>query len=138
MHANQEQVRAKSALAQINRLKANEKFTAEGKFVSYVKSFPAMIHQNGLGQAVAFCRSKAKSDNKLQAEAYQTLYDILQAWLCQSSEPESSHTQPFSKSQSLTEAITNSELGQYQLAQTEAQLYLIWLKKFAIAILNHE
>ena len=61
-----QQQRAKYALNEVNRLSQllatepakQKKFQSE--FIAYASGLPAMIHMNGLGQAMAFCNTKGK------------------------------------------------------------------------------
>ncbi|SEH05259.1 type III-B CRISPR module-associated protein Cmr5 [Candidatus Venteria ishoeyi] len=125
---NREQQRANFALENVRPLQSSE---GEKEFVSYAKALPAMIHQNGLGQAMAFCYSKGKANNKPPAHAYMALYQLMQSWLCRA-------PQPFAGQDELMTAITTCHLQQYQIAQIEAQQFLIWVKKFAVAELAHD
>ncbi len=53
------------------------------KFKSYVTSAPSMILKNGLGNTLAFYRTKfeAKKDKKADARAYEKLYEFIDKWL---------------------------------------------------------
>lgn len=132
-----QQKRAKYALEQITSLTANNNFTEEQqkKFVSYTNSLPAMIHSNGLGQAMAF--HKAKGSNKGLAEtddkkrAYNALYKIVSDWLCES-------PQVYKDYADVLRGITEENMQSYQLAQTEALVLMSWVKKFANAFLEKE
>ena len=120
-----EQQRAHYALKTIQALtdELNEK--EQGELISYANSLPAMIHMNGLGQAMAFCRLKAK-DRK----AYQALYQLVSDWLGKSDQPYAG--------QDILTAITEYNRQHYQLAQVEALALMNWVKKFAKAFLKNE
>ena len=82
-----------------------------------------MIHMNGLGQAMAFCKLKAKD-----RDSYNQLYLLVSDWLCQSG-------QPYHGKNNVLEGITQRDRAQYQLAQAEALVLMSWVKKFAKAFL---
>jgi CRISPR-associated protein Cmr5 len=100
---------------------ANKIFLKEYK--SYAAALPAMIHMNGLGQAVAFYRSKGGT--------HQELYKLLSVWLCQEG-------QPFAGRTDLLAGIVDSDMHVYRLAQAEAQALMDWVKKFAKAYMADE
>lgn len=118
-----QQQRAKYALNRVNdaiKDKVNQK-----EYKSYAASLPAMIHTNGLGQAVAFFRSKGKNDTHF------ALYKLLSDWLTQAD-------QPYYGYKDLLEGIVNEDMQQYRLAQMEAQALMSWVKKFAKAFMGEE
>ncbi|MEH6626600.1 MAG: type III-B CRISPR module-associated protein Cmr5 [Motiliproteus sp.] len=96
------------------------------EFRSYARSLPAMIQNNGLGQAVAFYLSKGSKN-----VAYKRLYDVLSDWLTSSG-------QPYADSPDLLDGITQQDMYQYRHAQAEAQALLSWVKKFAEALCESE
>jgi CRISPR-associated protein Cmr5 len=116
-----QQLRAKHALDGVR--KAAEKKVSK-TFTSYASGFPFMIHNNGLGQAVAFYKAKKEDE-------YKQLLNMLSSWLTASG-------QPFAGRKDLLEAITQSDVKTYMAAQTEAILYLDWVKKFAKAVIGEE
>ena len=121
-----QQQRAKFALERIQgldgKLKPNEKI----EFISYASGLPAMIHMNGLGQAMAFCQLKSK-----ERESYGQLYQLVSDWLCQQG-------QPYQGQKDVLTGITQCNRVQYQLAQAEALVLMSWVKKFAKAFLAEE
>ena len=121
-----QQKRAKFALDEINKLPRALKPDEQKEFISYASGLPAMIHTNGLGQAMAFCKVKGKD-----RAAYKKLYEIISAWLCQS-------PQVYAGCRDLLEGITTKDMHEYQLAQAEALVLMSWVKKFAKAFLAEE
>jgi len=83
-----------------------------------------MIHTNGLGQAIAFC--KGKSDDQ-----YREIVAMLSDWLCSEGRPFAG-TSP----DDILTTITQSDMRTYMLAQAEAMAYLLWVKKFAKALIG--
>ena len=118
-----QQQRAKYDLERVqdlaNKLKADE----QKEFISYASGLPAMIHMNGLGQALAFCKLKAKDRG-----SYLQLYLLVSDWLCQPG-------QPYQDKDNVLEGITQCDQAHYQLAQAEALVLMSWIKKFAKAFL---
>ena len=129
-----QQQRAKYALDKITALKTlypnpeeKEKQKAfEKEFVSYASGLPAMIHTNGLGQAMAFCKLKGKDRT-----AYKKLYELISTWLCQS-------PQVYAGCNDILNGITTKNMQSYQLAQAETLVLMSWVKKFAKAFLAEE
>ena len=121
-----EQQRAKYALQCIQHLADNLPEKSQGELISYANSLPAMIHMNGLGQAMAFCKLKAKD-----RDSYHALYQLVSDWLCQDQ-------QPYAGKGDVMTGITECDRQHYQLAQAEALALMNWVKKFAKAFLKNE
>ena len=64
-----QQQRAKFALERVQALQKSLKPKEQVEFISYASSLPAMIHMNGLGQAMAFCKLKS-SERRSYGELY--------------------------------------------------------------------
>jgi len=117
-----QQQRAAFALQQIEKLTTVE----QKDFNSYASGLPAMIHMNGLGQAMAFCKMKGKD-----RPSYAALYQLVSAWLCKEG-------QPYHGKADVLTGIIESDRAKYQLAQAEALVLMSWVKKFAKAYLAEE
>ncbi len=85
-----------------------------------------MIHTNGLGQAIAFCKGKNE-------KAYTEIVAMLAEWLCEEGRPFAEFD-----SDNILTAITQSDMQTYMRAQAEAMAYLLWVKKFAKALIGEE
>lgn len=119
-----EQKRAAYALEQVNAFCRKDK-PRQVELRRHVNGLPAMIHMNGLGQALAFYRMKGG--------AHEEIYKVLSAWLCQK------EGRVFREaSADVLEAITRSDMHHYMAAQGEALALLEWLKKFALAFLQKD
>jgi len=116
-----EQQRACFALEQVEEI-IDKSYMKE--FKSYANALPAMIHMNGLGQAVAFCKEKSTTKNE-RGKAYDELFNLLENWL-------TGKQQPYAES-TLLKGITSKDMHTYRLAQAEAIALLSWVKKFANA-----
>ena len=114
---------AKYALERVEGLGRVLNDESQKEFISYASGLPAMIHMNGLGQAMAFCKLKAKD-----RDSYNQLYLLVSDWLCQPG-------QPYQDKDNVLEGITQCDQAHYQLAQAEALVLMSWIKKFAKAFL---
>lgn len=125
MIQSRDQLRAKHALAKIEEL---QKTAEAGKIKSAISGLPAMIHMNGLGHAFAFFLSDPKSFPERKK-----IVDIVFDWLAKEGKVFAALDQ-----NQLTplNAIAQVDMQTYQIAQQEAQAYLLWLKKFARALLT--
>ena len=121
-----QQERAKHALEHVQKWMEKENDKDQGKIRSYASDLPAMILMNGIGQALAFCKSK-KDPN------YTNLYNALADWLTASGRP----LEKF-RGKELITTITAIDMQMYQQAQTESLIYLDWVKKFAKAFLKED
>lgn len=123
MNRNAEQQRAAYALTKIKAVadKLNQDIEDKNRkeWRSRATELPAMIQMNGLGQTIAFYRSKAAQDSY----AHRTLVNIVQQWLCR-------ETGIYSDDD-LIDAIANGDMHLYRIAQAETQALLIWVKKFS-------
>ena len=123
-----EQQRAAYALQEIHRLAETDVKRSELR--SYSSALPAMIHTNGLGQALAFCRAKGQGNS---GTAYRKLYRLLSGWLTQDGQPLAS-LEAAGERDALTQ-LTRVDLEHYRVAQVEALALMEWVRKFAIAFL---
>lgn len=124
-----EQKRARYALKCVEEFTRVDKEWQEG-IVRCTNQLPALIHMNGLGQAMAFFKSKGQKE-----KGYADLYSIVGKWLCLESDGKvfanSGHGDVLA-------AITQGDMFEYMRAQGEAQALLEWIKKFAQAMLKQE
>jgi CRISPR-associated protein Cmr5 len=121
-----QQQRADYALKRVKALAQQLDADAQKEFTSYASSLPAMIHMNGLGQAMAFCKVKGKD-----RPSYAQLYRLVSDWLCQPG-------QPFAGQSDVLDGITQTDMADYQLAQAEALVLMSWVKKIAKAFLAED
>ena len=122
---NLDQRRAAHALTNVRE---QRKHPRQSDYLSYAKALPALILQNGLGQAMATLLAAAKGNDD---DPHFLLYRDLENWLCGDDEDA-----PYRGAQGLLEAITTKDQQHYLRAQAEAQSYLNWLKKIAAAYLD--
>jgi CRISPR-associated protein Cmr5 len=115
-----QQERAKHAL---DKVQSWVKLNDGAKLKARTSELPFMVHANGLGQAAAFFKSKKNKDG------YDVVLLALQSWLTQPN-------RPFAGKPDLMQAIVDTDLSTYRLAQAEAMAYMDWVKKFASAYLE--
>ena len=143
MQQTMQQQRAAYALNKVKTASTNPTINQK-EYKSYASQLPAMIHTNGLGQAVAFFRSKGafhknERDRSNKERAYCLLYMTLSDWLCSNGTTlKPMPQQPFSRFDDVLDAITQSNMRDYRLAQAEAQMLMDWIKKFAKAYMTDE
>ena len=117
-----QQQRARYALQQVRSAK-DLLHIDKDEYRRYAAGLPAMIHMNGLGQAVTFYKSKGGT--------HLPLYDLLAGWLTRPG-------QPYHHAADLMEAICDGDMHQYRIAQAEAQALMSWVVKFAKAYMITE
>ncbi len=133
-----EQARAAYALACVQGVIANHR-VASADYRRYAIQYGAMVHTNGLGQALAFARSKA-SGNTSKAKAWKLLYDHVSNWLTGHCPTDTSlrHPRPplGTGQQDAIVAITQQDVTAYMLATAETMALAVWLKRLAEALIE--
>lgn len=109
-----EQQRAKHALEWAKNLGKNGGINDE--LLSATRKMAPMILMNGLGQTVAFYRSKNSGE-------HEKLYKFLSGWLVKEGKP-------YQNQQDLLDGITEEDAAVYRAAQAEALALLKWGQKF--------
>ena len=122
-----DQERAEFALGKIEQIAHKSPDAVQIEVRRYLNSLPALIRMNGLGQALAFYRTK-------DTDGHQMIYQMVGAWLCDAS----SKGRVFVGEGDVIAAITRNDIHLYMAAQNEALALLEWLKKFALAFLKKE
>lgn len=120
-----EQERAAAAWKAINQIDESSSEDLKKKYASWVRSAPADIMVSGLGQSLAFMLAKGKRN---PSEAPTKLYTHLSDWTTR----QMGWIQP--DADLLAELIKHSS-DVYRRAAVETLAYLVWLKRFAEAIL---
>lgn len=110
-----EQERAKHAWKYVQEVKDQ---TFAGDYRSIVVKAPSLIVTNGLGQALAFFRSKPDRPH------FQSLYRHLAEWV---------NNKLHTSSDLLDWLVNDATSQQYRLATMEALALLQWLRRFAEA-----
>jgi CRISPR-associated protein Cmr5 len=113
-------------------------------YAGYIKSLPAAIVMNGLGQALATelaqgGKDTGKGQGGIAPNAHAQIYRHLEQWLC-GDDPEV----PFrcrrlgrpASEPVLMHCLCEADQQIYLLAQAESMAFIEWLKKFANAFLT--
>jgi CRISPR-associated protein Cmr5 len=122
-----DQQRAKRAWEDIQGV-TNRAEDFKKKYGSLARKVPMLVLTNGLGQTLAFLRSKGKDD---QSDEHNVLCRHLSAWTL-------SQIAPNAKDGDLLKWLLDNDSAAYRRATTEALAYLLWLKRFAEAELPTE
>jgi len=117
----QEQERARRAWNNVHDEVKGKGF-AEG-YKALVRSAPADVQTNGLGQTVAFWHSKGWEKGKPKNNEHTALYRHVSSWMMQKMGGQSD----------LMRWITQTDSRCYRQATVEALAFLGWLKRFAQA-----
>ncbi len=116
------QQRAANAWQAIGEVRSKQDKT-RNEYGSLVRGLPALILSDGLGQALAFLKAKAKGDTNTSAHGL--AYRHVSAWVC---------VQLVGSAQDdLLELVLKQNSHGYRQATTEALAYLQWIKRFAEA-----
>jgi CRISPR-associated protein Cmr5 len=94
------------------------------EYARLCRDLPAMLLQNGIGQSLAFLRSKGDE------QAARKLYGDISGWLIEE--------RRIYGGGDLIEAVVRGERGEYMAAQEEALELSGWLKRFADAMIGRE
>lgn len=113
-----EQQRAAQAWDCIGKLDKQEDY--RNKYGTLARKIPSLIQANGLGQTLAFLRSK------VDQKAHQDIYDHLSVWVMGQLGQENQKA-------TLLEWIIKQPSSTYRRATTEAMAFAQWLKRFAEA-----
>jgi len=93
-----------------------EKGTNRKEFSQFCKSFPTMILQNGLGQAIAFIKAKKEKEN----DKFDRMYKTLNAWLKDLRHIEND----------VLKEINTMDTQKYVEIQRESLRFLEWVKRY--------
>lgn len=93
-----------------------EKGDSRTEFSQFCKSFPTMILQNGLGQALAFIRAKKEKNN----DKFDRMYNTLNTWLKELKLVE----------EDVLKEINSMDAQKYMQIQLESMKFLEWVKRY--------
>lgn len=124
------QKRAAFALEEI----LHNNYNKPTEFKTFCAGAPAVILQNGFGQALAFWYSKGK-DNR--TDKHQVLLDIIMKWLCfKDGDVKNEFIQPCKNTKEMVTALSSMPQQKYLAAQGETLALLEWVKRYANALLE--
>jgi CRISPR-associated protein Cmr5 len=122
-----EQKRAKKAWEDVQSVASHSKDDFKKKYGSLARRVPMLVLTNGLGQTLAYLRSKGKDESN----EHNVLFRHLSDWTM-------SQVAPNERDQDLLAWVLNNDSAAYRRATAEALTYLTWLKRFAEAVLPTE
>ena len=135
-----EKERAAFALQRVEDLISEDAVRKNGytgkEIKSYVRRLPAMIRTNGFGQAMAFFYARRQ-----KYPAYGAVYKAVEDWLCGQGGIYGTATPAqglMPSSAALMKAITEGDQTRYLRAQAETRALMMWVKKFAEALVIGE
>jgi CRISPR-associated protein Cmr5 len=132
-----EQKRAERALKCVRNVKDDKDIKAS-EYVTLAKRAPANIQTNGLGQTLAFWRSKRK-DKQGNIKPEGVIYEHVSSWVCkQMNWQHSPNDRDKNLDKHLLVHLTQCSTGDYRRATVEAMAFLSWLKRFAEAELGDD
>jgi len=133
-----EQKRAKFALEKVKAVAKQDNKT-QGKYRSRLLNLGTQIHQNGLGQTMAFYLSKSGPEAKRKGDkemgAYRGVYTWLGDWLCGTGDDGVGIYRRQGNNDGLINWITGEDASKYRMATLEIMELVNWLKRFASALL---
>ncbi len=124
---NIEHERAKEAWNCVDYINAEEGDKFKKEYRSVVMKSPTMIITNGLGQTLAFLKSKGKNDDSKPEEK---LYKDIESWL--------DKRVHWTARGGLMEKVIALPNDKFRYATTETLSFLSWMKRFADAVLPKE
>ena len=125
--SNLEHERAKEAWSCVDYVNAEETDTFKKDYRSVVMKSPTMIITNGLGQTLAFLKSKGKND---ESKPEEKLYKDIENWL--------DNRIKWTAKGGLIEKVIALPNDKFRHATTETLSFLSWMKRFADAVLPKE
>lgn len=138
----EQNIHNKMAEYAFNQVAAAAKDANKKEFRSLARSFPSMIQVNGLGAAIAFLHSKARSKNKAGSHtsgksqnginAHGQMYGLLEQWFNTGS------WYSDKKECGLMERIVKLDSGTYRLYANETMNLCLWVKRFAEGMIAEE
>ena len=133
-----EQQRAQSAWARVSEFvdAAGSSSRKAQDYRSVIRKIPAMIGVNGFGQTLAFLLSKEGRDARTltPAKAEGRVYKDMEDWLLSAESPVAWNTQ----AGTLIERIITEDSVVYRQATQESLAYVVWLKRFAEALVGKD
>jgi CRISPR-associated protein Cmr5 len=124
---NIEHERAKEAWSCVDYVNSEERDKFKKEYRSVVMKSPTMIITNGLGQTLAFLKSKGKNDENKPEEK---LYKDIEGWL--------NKRVKWTAKGELIEKVIALPNDKFRYATSETLSYLSWMKRFADAVLPKE
>ena len=109
------------------------------EFRSAARSFPTIVHNNGLSAAIAFLGVKMSDKDKNEKDnQHDLLYDALKGWLVEIGRVSISENETDKKAKVLLEAVIKIPRDEYRIITEEVMVYSQWIKRFAEGMLSKD
>ena len=125
-----EQGRAKYAFEKVKEISEDRSKKLKENYKSTAKKLPVLIKTNGLGQTLAFLKSKGEKDESKPKNAHDRLYDQISIWL---------QTEDFKGLVGvgeLVEQVINLESQAYRQVTVETLALLNWMRRFVDGLMK--
>ena len=125
-----EQGRAKYAFEKVKEISEDRSKKLKENYKSTAKKLPVLIKTNGLGQTLAFLKSKGEKDESKPKNAHDRLYDQISIWL---------QTEDFKglvDVGELVEQVINLESQAYRQVTVETLALLNWMRRFVDGLMK--
>ena len=147
---------AKTTQTQTNDERTNHAFEAvnaiikdkrdkafQKEFRSAARSFPTLVHNNGLSAAIAFLKVKMndedeKENEKKNKNQHDLLFDALKEWLVKIDRVSISENESDDQPKDLLEAVIKLKRDEYRIVTEEVMIYSQWIKRFAEGMLSKD
>ena len=101
------------------------------EYKSAAKKFPVLIKTNGLGQSLAFLKSKGEKDESKPKNAHDKLYEDIGTWL-QTEDVK----RLVRKDEELIKKVIQLESPAYRQVTTETIALLNWIRRFVDGLIE--
>lgn len=137
-----EMQRAESAYARVREVSRIADTSERAVYARRSNDLAAMILSDGLGQTLAYLRSKAKNRESAAQRAHYRLYQDASAWVMSRQGFATAPAQPAAGANppppDLLSALMTQDVNYYRRATVELLAYATWLKRFVEAELGAE
>jgi len=107
------------------------------EYKSYVKNLPSLIKTNGLGQTLAFYKSKRQKESDKKKNAYDLIYNQLYKWLIHEN-CLTRHVVVSAIGEDLVEKVISMKSLDYRTVTIEVLTFVNWLKRFTDGLIEGE
>ena len=123
-----EQGRAKYAFEAVNGVSQNESKRLQENYKTAAKKLPVLIKTNGLGQTLAFIKSKGGEKNK--KNGYDKLYEQIGNWL------QTEEAKQLVSAGELIEQVIQLKTPDYRQVTVETLALLNWIRRFVDGLMK--
>lgn len=123
-----EQGRAKYAFDVVNGVSQNESKRLQENYKTAAKKLSVLIKTNGLGQTLAFIKSKGGEKN--QKNGYDKLYEQIGNWL------QTENTRDLVPKGELVEQVIQLQSPDYRQVTVETLALLNWIRRFVDGLMK--